>query len=275
MQKVKFTWEDARAKFDKLAPQVNEQKFRNMLFKKRLVIVVGLNQCLFTWLEDGSIAEDFSTVIWTDVYARDFYQATSPGVYTRSPIGVSVKYIYNRVNQAIESKFIPYDSSKYKESKTKHQVSISEWDLNKWDRSSYVAPVSKEIVGYLGVPGWEGSKISQLAGAQGNVLGLLRNELQDAIIAGYIPNDLNATIRKDQDTAKNKYILTMTFNLKREDALNYVDGLGSPNKLKSPYRELYIRIMDILNAFNYNKLNYKGDYIDIGYTVTIVLNYLD
>lgn len=98
MKKVKFTRDDARATFDKLAPQVNAQKFRDVISKRRLAISVGLNQCWFFWIEDGSFEEDLSTLIWMDVYARDFYREISPGIYQRRPIGDSVNYLYDRVS---------------------------------------------------------------------------------------------------------------------------------------------------------------------------------
>lgn len=275
MAQVKFTWDDARATFDKLYKQANEWTYKSDILNERLAIVIFNHTYGIFWLEDGvgvedDVAEDVYLTIWTDVYARDFYKEMPYGRYKRKHIGESVKYIYNRVNHTIESKVILDDL--HKGNKVKNQVSISYWELHNWDRSSYVAPVVNKIEGYMGAPGWEGSKISQLDAAQGDVLGLLRKEINDAIDAGYIPNDLNATIREYRGMAKPKYILTVTFNVKREDVL--VD-LDNPNDFKAPYRELYIRIMKILNAFNYNKSNFKEDYIDRGYIDIIDLNFLD
>ena len=274
MTQVKFTWDDARATFDKLYKHVNEWSFEADIFNKRLAIVIFNHTHGFFWLEDGKGVEDDGYItIWTGVYARDFYKAPQSGVYERRPIGESVKYLYNRVNYDIESKVTLDDL--HKENKVKNQVSLGYWDPHKWDRSSYVAPVVNYIDGYPGVPGWEGSKVSQLADAQGDVLGLLRKELNDAIDAGYIPNDLNATIRKYQGMAKPKFILTMTFNVKLEDVLDDLVDEDNPYNLISPYRELYDRIRTIFNAFNYKKSNSQVGHIDSVYTGKIVINFLD
>ena len=278
MQKVKFTWDDARAKFDLLYKQVNEWAYKSEILNERLAIVIFNHTHGFFWLKDGvgvdeDVAEDVDLTIWTDVYARDFYQANQSGIYERRPIVESVKKIYNLVNYTIESKVIL--DYMHKDNKVKNQVSISYWDPHKWDRSSYVAPKFNKIEGYLGAKGLEGSKVSQLAAAQGDVLGLLRKELRDAIDAGYIPNDLNATIRKGRGTTTPKYILTVTFNVKREDVLDDLVDLDNPNKFKPPYRELYERIIKVFNAFNYNKSNSQVGHIDRGYVYTVVLNFLD
>lgn len=274
MVQVKFTWEDARAKFDKLAPQVNERVYHSYIVNERLAIVIFNSTYGIYWLEDGEeVDADADLTIWTDVYARDFYKVKSPSTYERRPIGESVKKIYNLVNYTIESKVIL--DYMHKDNKVKNQVSISYWDLHNWDRSSYVAPVLRNIEGYPGANDWKGSKVSQLAAAQGDVEGLLRKELQDAIDAGYIPNDLNATIRKYQGMAKPNFILTMTFNVKFEDVLDDLVDEDNPYNLISPYRELYDRIRTILNAFNYKKSNLKGDHIDSVYTSKIVLKLLD
>lgn len=262
MVQLRFTREDARELFDRLPLQINERVFKKDVQPLRVTLTVkGKGEFVFVWVSDSLEFNQPKQV--TDITANLYYTIVPPKIYKRKGIGVSVDDLYKRVNAIIDTlnQQLPADAEQTKKPQRKNnRQAFDTWDTEQWDRDAYTEPVMEQVEGYMGSNGWEGPKADEYSDS--TIARSVREELTEAVNAGYIPGDLRFTVKVRDGYYTPNVLITVRNAGKESDVYEVINGR---RVMKQTYVILRKRLQTILNTFNYNKSNVMVDYIDRGF----------
>lgn len=128
--------------------------------------------------------------------------------------------------------------------------------------NTFEIPTTTPNEGYMGHPGWTGSKCPKNYLPNTEAARLIRDDIKKATGAGWLPEGLKYSVQKRD------YSVDVTIGgLGRERDIYDYDSpsVNVRKKLKPEFQEIVDRVTAIHNSYNYNSSNAMVDHFNTGY----------